>query len=366
MTRLLITGGAGFIGANLVHRALETSAHHVVVVDKITYASSRLAVETLERNPRVTLIRADIADAEAMARVFDDHRPVAVMNLAAETHVDRSIDSPRAFVETNVLGTFVLLEQARRLFSSLDPAGRDAFRFLHISTDEVFGSLGPDGSFSEITPYDPRSPYSASKAGADHLVRAYYHTYGLPALITNCSNNYGPYQHPEKLIPLMVLNALEARKLPIYGDGKNVRDWLHVDDHCAALLLVLQRGRPGESYNVGANNEQPNIVLVDRLCATLDAALPAASNPAMRSAGLSSYSQLKTYVTDRPGHDRRYAIDNTKLRTELGWAPAWTFERGLDATVRWYVEHRESFAAAQSGYDRQRLGLGATASAARA
>jgi dTDP-glucose 4,6-dehydratase len=338
----------------------------VVVVDKITYASSRLAIDVIERHPRVTLLRADIADAESMARVFDEHRPLAVMNLAAETHVDRSIDSPRDFVETNVLGTFILLEQARRLMSAMDPAERKVFRFLHVSTDEVFGSLGSEGAFNETTPYDPRSPYSASKAAADHLVRAYHHTYGLPVLVTNCSNNYGPYQHAEKLIPLMVLNALEARKLPIYGDGRNVRDWLHVDDHCAALLLVLDRGRPGDSYNVGASNEQPNIVLVDRLCAALDAALPAASNPAMRAVGLSSYAELKTFVDDRPGHDRRYAVDSTKLRTELGWKPAWTFERGLDSTVRWYVEHRQSFAAAQSGYDRERLGLGAAVPAARA
>ena len=366
MSTLLITGGAGFIGANLVNRTLETTAHHVVVVDKITYASSPLAIDVLERHPRVTFIRADISDAESMARVFDEHRPVAVMNLAAETHVDRSIDSPRAFIETNVLGTFVLLEQARRLMSTMTPVEREAFRFLHVSTDEVFGSLGPEGAFSETTPYDPRSPYSASKAGADHLVRAYHHTYGLPALITNCSNNYGPYQHPEKLIPLMVLNALEARQLPIYGDGRNVRDWLHVDDHCAALLLVLHRGRPGESYNVGAGNEQPNIVLVDHLCAALDSAMPAASNPAMRAAGLSSYGELKTFVADRPGHDRRYAIDNTKLCADLGWKPAWTFELGLDSTVRWYVEHRESFTAAQSGYNRERLGLGATVPATRA
>ena len=366
MSTFLITGGAGFIGANLVNRVLETTAHHVVVVDKVTYASSLLAVDALERHPRVTFIRADIAGADTMGRVFDEHRPAALMNLAAETHVDRSIDSPRAFIETNVLGTFVLLEQARRLVSRLDSADRGAFRFLHISTDEVFGSLGPEGAFSETTPYDPRSPYSASKAGADHLVRAYHHTYGLPVIVTNCSNNYGPYQHPEKVIPLMVLNALDARELPIYGDGLNVRDWLHVDDHCAALLLVLQRGRPGESYNVGAGNEQPNIVLVDRLCAALDAALPAASNPAMRAAGLSSYAELKTFVADRPGHDRRYAVDNTKLCTELGWKPAWTFERGLESTVRWYVEHREAFGAAQSGYNRQRLGLGASVPGAHA
>ena len=365
MSTLLITGGAGFIGINLVKRTLETTSHRVVVVDKLTYASSALAIAFLKDHPRVTFVRADIADHVAMAAVFDEHRPDAVMNLAAETHVDRSIDGPRAFVETNVLGTFVLLEQARRRFESLAENGRAHFRFLHVSTDEVFGSLGPQGVFRETTPYDPKSPYSASKAGADHLVMAYHHTYGVPTLITNCSNNYGPYQHPEKLIPLMVLNAIEARTLPIYGDGLNVRDWLHVDDHCAALLLVLERGRPGQSYNVGASNEQSNIVLVDRLCAALDAAMPPSSNPAMRAAGLSSYGGLRAFVADRPGHDRRYAVDSTKLRSELGWRPAWTFESGLDSTVKWYVENREAFGASQSGYARERLGLGASAPAAR-
>jgi len=366
MSKILITGGAGFIGANLVNRVLKTTDHHVVVIDKITYASSHLAVEALERNPRATFVRADIADASAMSAVFDQHRPVAVMNLAAETHVDRSIDGPRAFIETNVMGTFVLLDQARRLFGSLSPGERDAFRFLHVSTDEVFGTLGPEGAFSETTPYDPKSPYSASKAGADHLVNAYHATYGLPTLITNCSNNYGPYQHPEKLIPLMILNALEARPLPIYGDGMNVRDWLHVEDHCVALLLVLQHGRIGESYNVGASNEQPNIALVNHLCAALDMAQPAASNPAMRAAGKASYADLKTFVADRPGHDRRYAVDATKLRTELGWQPAWSFADGLGSTVQWYVEHREAFDATRSGYNRERLGLSTAAPATRA
>ena len=306
---------------------------------------------------RVTFLKADIADAGAMARVFADHRPSAVLNLAAETHVDRSIDSPLPFVQTNIVGTFVLLEAARRFTAALSEEERARFRFVHISTDEVYGTLGADGLFSEETPYAPNSPYAASKASADHLVRSYFHTYGLGVITTNCSNNYGPYQFPEKLIPLMILNAAEGRPLPIYGDGGNVRDWLHVDDHCDGLLLVLEKGQPGEKYNVGGGNERTNLQVIDRLCEVLEQQRPASGNAAL--AGKSGYSALKTFVPDRPGHDRRYAIDATKIRRELGWAPRHTFEQGLSETVAWYLANREWCAGIEEGrYNRQRLGLG--------
>jgi dTDP-glucose 4,6-dehydratase len=346
---LLITGGAGFIGSNLVHYALDHTADRIVVVDKLTYAGSRLNLERALKNPRVTFIHADIADRGAMGRVFADHRPTAVLNLAAETHVDRSIDSPMPFADTNVVGTLALLDAARRHVELLDLPARTAFRFLHVSTDEVYGTLGETGQFSEETPYAPNSPYAASKASADHFARAYFHTYGLPVLITNCSNNYGPWQFPEKLIPLMILNAIDGRPLPIYGDGGNVRDWLHVDDHCAGLLLVLAKGRVGEKYNVGGGNERSNLEIVDRICDIVDEVQPQKD----------SRRRLKTFVPDRPGHDRRYAIDAAKIRRELGWAPRHTFESGLRDTVRWYVEHRDWCEQVLSGrYDRQRLGLG--------
>jgi dTDP-glucose 4,6-dehydratase len=344
---LLITGGAGFIGSNLVHYVLEHTADHIVVVDKLTYAGSLLNLERPLADPRVTFVRADIGDREAMRRLFDEHRPAAVINLAAETHVDRSIDSPQPFVDTNIGGTFGLLETVRRYLASLTE-DRDAFRFLHVSTDEVYGTLGDAGAFTEDTPYAPNSPYAASKASADHLVRSYGHTYGLPVLITNCSNNYGPFQFPEKLIPLMILNALDGRPLPIYGDGGNVRDWLHVEDHCAGLLLVLAKGRVGEKYNVGGGNERTNLEIVDRICDALDELRPRSG----------SYRALKTFVPDRPGHDRRYAIDATKIRRELGWAPRRTFETGLRETVEWYIGNRDWCAQIQAGrYDRERLGL---------
>ncbi|MEQ1759934.1 MAG: dTDP-glucose 4,6-dehydratase [Vicinamibacterales bacterium] len=360
MGALIITGGAGFIGSNLVRHLLETTGDPVIVVDKVTYAANPQTVEELRSAPRVTFVRADIADRAAMEQVFATHRPSAVMNLAAETHVDRSIDSPGAFIETNVTGTFVLLDVARRHVTTLDPSSRGSFRFLHVSTDEVFGSLGAVGAFSEQTPYAPNSPYSASKAAADHLVRAYHHTYGLATLVTNCSNNYGPYQHPEKLIPLTMLNALEGRRLPIYGDGGNVRDWLHVDDHCAALGAVLRRGRPGESYNIGASNEQTNLATVRMICEVLEDVMPAAGNPALGAAGFSGYRDLPEFVADRPGHDRRYAIDSAKVTRELGWKPAKDFRSGLLDTARWYLTHREWYEGSRVGYNRERLGLSAT------
>jgi dTDP-glucose 4,6-dehydratase len=353
---LLITGGAGFIGSNLVRFALAHSDDRLVVVDKLTYAGSLLNLQDALGDPRVAFVKADIADAAAMAAVFGQHRPGGVLNLAAETHVDRSIDSPRAFVDTNIVGTFVLLEAARAFVAGQDPAVRDSFRFLHISTDEVYGSLGPSGAFSEETPYAPNSPYAASKAAADHLVRSYFHTYRLPVVITNCSNNYGPYQFPEKLIPLMILNGVEGRPLPIYGDGGNVRDWLHVDDHCDGMLLALRKGQPGEKYNIGGSGERTNLQVVEGLCAALDELLPPASNPALK--GASSYRSLKTMVPDRPGHDRRYAIDASKIRRELGWAPRHSFDTGLHETVRWYLEHRAWCGQIQAGrYNRERLGL---------
>src|SRR5437667_4587954 len=359
MGTLLITGGAGFIGSNLVQHALAHTADRIVVVDKLTYAGNLLNLEQALENSRVTFVRADIADRVAMTRVFREQQPDAVLNLAAETHVDRSIDSPHPFVDTTIVGTFVLLEAARRFTGAIDARAAAALRFLHVSTDEVYGTLGASGQFSEETPYAPNSPYAASKASADHLVRAYFHTYGLPVLITNCSNNYGPYQFPEKLIPLMMLNGLEGRPLPIYGDGGHVRDWLHVDDHCAGILLVLRKGRAGEKYNVGGGNERSNLQIVDRICEVLEALRPASSNPAFKFAWIAGYRALKTFVPERPGHDRRYAIDASKIRRQLGWAPRCAFEDGLEATARWYLDHRDWCDAVQAGrYDRERLGLG--------
>ena len=358
MDTLLVTGGAGFIGSNLVRRALRTTADHVVVLDNLTYAGSAASLDDVPERSRFTFVRGDIADRERVDAVFRDHRPRAVVNLAAETHVDRSIDDPRPFVRTNVQGTFELLEASRRYLGSSGAAHAADFRFVHVSTDEVFGSLGESGLFREDTAYAPRSPYSASKAAADHLARAYHHTYGLATMVTNCSNNYGPYQFPEKLIPLMILNALEAKPLPIYGDGAQVRDWLYVEDHCEGLLEVLRSGRPGESYNLGGHCERTNLETVRSLCAMLEELCPAAANPAMRARGVRSYDALETRVPDRPGHDRRYAIDADKIRRELGWRPRTSFDDGLRATVRWYLDHVEWCDAAQGrGYRRERLGL---------
>jgi dTDP-glucose 4,6-dehydratase len=354
MDTILVTGGAGFIGSNFVRLALSRLTDHIVVVDKLTYAGSLLNLEDLIAGGRVTFIRADIADGAAMRDVVRTHRPRWIVNFAAETHVDRSIDGPREFLVTNVIGTLELLEAARAHHAACDAREREAFRFLHVSTDEVYGTLGDTGRFTEETPYAPNSPYAASKAGADHLVRAYHVTFGLPAILTNCSNNYGPYQFPEKLIPLTILNAIEGRPLPVYGDGLNVRDWLHVEDHCDAILRVLEGGRPGERYNVGASCERTNLQIVDRICATLDRLHPPAH------LGLPSYAALKTFVPDRPGHDRRYAIDASRLVASLGWQPKYGFDEGLEQTVRWYLSHREWCAGVQAGrYNRERLGLAA-------
>jgi len=356
---LLITGGAGFIGSNFVHYALAHTNYRLVIVDKLTYAGSLLNIEQAIADARVTFVEADIADRPAMNRLFTAHRPHGVINLAAETHVDRSIDGPKPFIDTNVVGTCVLLDVANAFLAGESAGARERFRFLHVSTDEVYGTLGADGLFTEDTAYAPNSPYAASKAAADHFVRAYAHTFGLPVLITNCSNNYGPYQFPEKLIPLMVLNALDGRPLPIYGDGGNVRDWLHVEDHCAGLLKVFQKGSPGEKYNVGGSCERTNLQVVDGICDALDELYPANGNPNVTAATGSGYRSLKTFVADRPGHDRRYAIDASKMRRELGWAPRHTFEEGLKATVQWYLDHQDWCVRVQHDrYDRQRLGLG--------
>ena len=358
MQTIVVTGGAGFIGSNFVRHALARTEARVVVLDKLTYAGNLESLSDVGSHPRYAFVEADIADREAVRALFREHRPAAVVNFAAETHVDRSIDDPFSFVRTNVTGTFELLEAAR-LFLREEPGAAAGFRFLHVSTDEVYGTLGATGAFSETTAYAPNSPYAASKAGADHLVRAYHETYRLPVLLTNCSNNYGPHQFPEKLIPLMILNAVEGKSLPIYGDGGNVRDWLFVEDHCEGILLVLRRSTPGGKYNIGGGNERTNLQVVDALCNALDAELPAAQNPALAARGLSSYAGLKAFVADRPGHDRRYAIDASKIRAELGWSPRHAFEDGLRATVRWYLANRPWCEAVQSGsYRRERLGLG--------
>jgi dTDP-glucose 4,6-dehydratase len=359
MDTLIVTGGAGFIGANFVRCVL---AHRpearVVVFDKLTYAGSLLNLAEVGGDPRYHFVQGDIADREAVRTLLRNHAPRAILNFAAESHVDRSIDDPAAFVRTNVAGTFELLEAARALQAGLPAVAAERFRFLHVSTDEVYGSLGSTGSFSEETPYAPNSPYAASKAGADHLVRAYHQTYDLPILLTNCSNNYGPFQYPEKLIPLMILNALEGRPLPIYGDGGNVRDWLFVEDHCRGLLRVLEAGVPGEKYNLGGDSERTNLEIVDRICDLLEERRPAARNPALRGAGVAAYQELKTFVADRPGHDRRYAIDAGKIRRELGWEPAHDLASGLGRTVDWYLSHLDWCREVQAGrYDRERLGL---------
>lgn len=359
METMIVTGGAGFIGANFVRYVLAHTDARVVVVDKLTYAGNLCTIEELINGERVVFVKADITDNEAMAAVFREHRPTALVNFAAESHVDRSIDDPRPFIDTNIVGAYVLLETARRYVATLDGNERAVFRFLHVSTDEVYGTLGPTGLFSEETPYAPNSPYAASKAGADHLVRAYSETYQLPAIITNCSNNYGPYQFPEKLIPLVTLNAIEGKRLPIYGDGGNVRDWLYVEDHCAGILLALREGRAGEKYNIGGAGERTNLQVVDAICAALDKLLPATENPALIAQGKRRYGELKTFVPDRPGHDRRYAIDASKIRRDLDWQPAVDFAEGIARTVRWYIDNRRWCETVQANkYRRERLGVG--------
>ena len=329
MKTLLVTGGAGFIGGNFVLDALARGGVRVVNLDKLTYAGNRDTLASLEAHPAHVFVQGDIADRAGVARLLAEHRPDAIVNFAAESHVDRSIDGPEAFVQTNVVGTLHLLQETLAYWRALPLERQDGFRFLHVSTDEVYGSLGPVGRFTEETPYAPNSPYSASKAASDHLVRAYHHTYGLPTLTTNCSNNYGPFQFPEKLIPLMIQKALRGEALPVYGDGRNVRDWLYVLDHCRAIARVLEAGRPGEVYNVGGDSERENIHVVRTICALLDERRPLADGRKRES--------MITYVKDRPGHDRRYAIDASKIQRELGWAPQETFESGIARTVDWYL-----------------------------
>jgi dTDP-glucose 4,6-dehydratase len=327
---LLITGGAGFIGGNLVRFLLERG-HGVINLDKLTYAGNLASLDDVSSHPRYRFIRGDICDSGLLEKIFAECCPDAVLNLAAESHVDRSIDAPSDFVQTNVVGTFCLLNAALAYYERLSPEARHGFRFLHVSTDEVFGSLGKEGSFSETTPYAPNSPYSASKAGADHLARAWHRTYGLPVLTTNCSNNYGPYQFPEKLIPHMILSALRGAALPVYGDGQNIRDWLYVLDHCRALLAVLERGAPGESYVIGGNCERTNLEIVYFICDVLDDLRP-------RKDG-GSYRERIAFVRDRPGHDRRYAMNVSKIKNDLDWSPQWTFEEGMRKTIMWYLEN---------------------------
>lgn len=330
--KILVTGGAGFIGSAVVRHWLSQTGHCVLNVDKLTYAGNLASLRDVANLPGYRFVQADICDREAMTQVLSGFEPDAVMHLAAESHVDRSIDGPAAFIQTNIVGTYTLLEAARAWWSGLTAGRRAAFRFLHISTDEVYGSLGQTGFFTEQTPYDPRSPYSASKAASDHLVMAWHHTYGLPTLITNCSNNYGPFHFPEKLIPLIILNALDRKSLPIYGRGDNVRDWLYVDDHACALELVVTRGVPGQTYTVGGHNERTNLQVVQTICDVLDELHPPI-------AGLQTHRDLITFVPDRPGHDKRYAIDASKLQRELGWRPAESFESGIRKTVRWYLDN---------------------------
>jgi dTDP-glucose 4,6-dehydratase len=348
---ILVTGGAGFIGSALVRYLIADSPHRVMTLDKLTYAGSLDSLAPASDSARHRFMKADICDAEAVRAAIAEFRPDVITHLAAESHVDRSIDGPDAFIQTNLVGTYVMLQAALTHWRSLPEAERGAFRFHHISTDEVFGSLGPEGRFTETTPYDPRSPYSASKAGSDHLVRAWGHTYGLPVLITNCSNNYGPFHFPEKLIPLMIIKGLTGEPLPVYGKGDNVRDWLHVEDHVRALRLVFERGAPGETYAIGGDSEMTNLAVVETICDVLDRLAPEPGGAGRR--------RLIRFVDDRPGHDLRYAIDATKIRRDLGWAPRETFVSGLERTVRWYLDNRPWWQAIlDRRYAGERLGRG--------
>lgn len=354
MKRVLVTGGAGFIGGNFVHFALGQPETEVLNLDLLTYAGNLETLKSVEDDPRYRFVQGDIADPNLVERLLAEFRPTAIINFAAESHVDRSIDGPAAFINTNIGGTFNLLDKALAYWKGLDGEAQKDFRFLHVSTDEVYGSLGDEGAFTEETAYAPSSPYSASKASSDHLVQAWFHTYGLPTLTTNCSNNYGPYQFPEKLIPLMILNALAGKSLPIYGNGLNVRDWLFVEDHCSAIWEVVQKGKPGEMYNVGGNSERTNLEVVDTLCEILDELVP--DSPHRPHTG------LKTYVTDRPGHDWRYAIDASKIRRDIGWQPQETFETGMRRTVQWYLDNLDWCEAVKTdNYDGRRLGTGEAA-----
>ncbi|WP_353314099.1 dTDP-glucose 4,6-dehydratase [Candidatus Albibeggiatoa sp. nov. NOAA] len=349
--KLIVTGGAGFIGSAVIRHLINNTDYEVLNLDKLTYAGNLDSLAPVEHNPHYHFSHADICDAEAVSRIFNEFQPDAIMHLAAESHVDRSIDGPAEFMNTNIMGTYTLLEASRHYWQQLDDAKKAQFRFHHVSTDEVYGSLGETGLFTETTAYQPNSPYSASKASSDHLVRAWHHTFKLPVVTTNCSNNYGPYQFPEKLIPLMILNALDGKPLPIYGKGDNVRDWLYVDDHARALHLVLEKGRVGETYNIGGHNEKQNIEVVHTLCDILDELCPTSTHK--------PHKQLLTFVTDRPGHDLRYAIDADKIDNELGWKPQETFETGLRKTVEWYLNNRQWWLRVRDGsYRGERLGLG--------
>lgn len=350
MKTIVVTGGAGFIGSTVVRMLVQRNAHRVVTIDKLTYAGNLESLADVRDHPRHRFVQADIADADAVRSVLVEERPDAIIHLAAESHVDRSIDSPAAFVHTNVVGTYTLLQESLRYHRELSGSRAAEFRFVHVSTDEVFGSLGPTGKFSEDTPYDPRSPYAASKASADHFVRAWFHTYGLPTITTNCSNNYGPYQYPEKLIPLAIQRALHGHPVPVYGRGENVRDWLFVDDHARALLAVLDNGIPGETYNIGGHGERRNIDIVKSLCVLLDELAP---HP-----GIADRRSLITFVADRPGHDLRYAIDPQRIERELGWRAEESIESGLRKTVEWYLENQGWCARVQADiYRGERLGL---------
>lgn len=343
--RIVVTGGAGFIGSNFILQQLQDSSVRLVNFDKLTYAGNLGNLVRVAEDPRYTFVQGDVTDRNAVSALLEEHRPAAIVHFAAESHVDRSIRGPEDFIKTNIEGTFVLLEEARAYWAGLSGNDRDSFRFLHVSTDEVFGSLGPnDAPFAETTQYAPNSPYAASKAASDHLVRAYHHTYGLPTLTTNCSNNYGRFQFPEKLIPLMILNARDGKALPVYGDGQNVRDWLYVGDHCEAIATVLRRGKAGETYNIGGWNERPNLEIVHTICDLVDEVAPGKG---------ASRRELITFVKDRPGHDRRYAMNAGKIERELGWKPKETLETGLRKTVRWYLENHDWVASVTSGSYRQ-------------